>query len=139
MGAPGPPHGATPRVLVTSAASTLGQDRVVDWCARLVLGQERADDPDLTWLGGTEDWLPYWRRVWGARGLLYVWNDQALGAVAAALGDEHWRVREMGLKVVRARRLTVLTGEVAGLRDDENGRVRAAAERALTALGRVTG
>jgi len=127
----GPPRGASPRVLLASAAESLGEQVVVDWCVRLVLGQERPDDPDLAWLGGTEDWLPYWRRVWGARGLLYAWDDGAVGAVAAALSDEHWRVREMGLKVVRAHGLSQLTGEVADLRADENGRVRAAAERAL--------
>lgn len=121
-------------MLLASAATTLGEDRVVDWCARLIRGQERADDPDLAWLGGTEDWLPYWRRVWGARGLLYVWDDSALEAIATALDDEHWRVREMGLKVVRAHVLTRLTGEAADLREDPNARVRAAAERALAAM-----
>lgn len=104
------------------------------WCARLVLGQERADDPDLAWLGGTEEWAPYWRRVWGARGLLYVWDTSALDAVALALTDEHWRVREMGLKVVRAQGLSELTGEVVALREDGNARVRAAAERALQSV-----
>lgn len=130
----GPPRGAHPRVLLASAAATLGKDHVVDWCVRLILGQERPDDPDLAWLGGTDDWLPYWRRVWGARGLLYVWDYHALDTVSTALTDEHWRVREMGLKVVRAHHLTALAGEAAELRDDQNTRVRAAAERALEAL-----
>ncbi|WP_256837878.1 hypothetical protein [Ornithinimicrobium faecis] len=130
----GPLRGAHPRVLLASAADTLGEDRAVDWCARLILGQERSDDPDLAWLGGTEDWPDYWRRVWGARGLLYVWDDGALEAIATALADEHWRVREMGLKVVRAHGLSGLTGETAELREDTNARVRAAAERALAAM-----
>lgn len=130
----GPPRGAHPRVLLASAAQVLGAEVVVDWCARLVRGQDRPDDPDLAWLGGTEDWAPYWRRVWGARGLLYVWDPGAVEAVAAALSDEHWRVREMGLKVVRAQGLTEFTGETAALREDNNARVRAAAERALAVL-----
>lgn len=130
----GPPRGAHPRVLLASAATTLGKDRVVDWCVRLILGQEHPDDPDLAWLGGTEDWPAYWRRVWGARGLLYVWDNSAVAAVATALTDEHWRVREMGLKAIRTRALVSLTGEVAELREDDNARVRAAAERALVAL-----
>ncbi len=67
----------------------------------------------------------------GARGLLYVWADCAIDAVEVALADEHWRVREMGCKVVRVRGLDPLTGEVAPLREDRNARVRAAAERAL--------
>ena len=129
-----PPRGASPRVLLASAAETLGEEHVVAWCARLILEQEQSDDPDLAWLGGTEDWPDYWRRVWGARGLQYVWDSSALTAVAAALTDEHWRVREMGLKTVRAQGLTELTGDVADLREDENARVRAAAERALAAL-----
>lgn len=129
-----PPSGAHPRTLLASAVDQLGEREVVAWCCRLILGQERAEDPDLAWLGGTEDWLPYWRRVWGARGLLYAWHEDALEATAAALTDEHWRVREMGLKVVRAHDLTELTGEAAGLRDDDNARVRAAAERALRTI-----
>lgn len=57
-----------------------------------------------------------------------------LDAVAAALADKHWRVREMGLKVVRAQLLSELSGEAADLREDDNARVRAAAERALVAI-----
>jgi len=37
----------------------------------------------------------YWLRVWGARGLLYAWDDSARDTVLAALADESWRVREM--------------------------------------------
>lgn len=96
-----PPRGAHPRVLLAAAAQTLGEEEVVTWCARLLRGEDRPDDPDLAWLGGTDDWLPYWRRVWGARGLLYVWSDEALEAVAAGLSDPHWRVREAALRVVR--------------------------------------
>lgn len=46
-----PPRGATPRVLVASAAASLGEDAVVDWCERLIAGAERPDDPNLAWLG----------------------------------------------------------------------------------------
>ena len=126
-----PPRGAHPRVLLAAAAQTLGEEEVVTWCARLLRGEDRPDDPDLAWLGGTDDWLPYWRRVWGARGLLYVWSDEALKAVAAGLSDPHWRVREAALRVVRARGLDALVEEVAALLDDPNDRIRTAAERAL--------
>lgn len=129
-----PPYGATPRVLLASAARTMGEKQVVAWCCRLILGRERDDDPDLAWLGGAEDWPSYWRRVWGVRGLLYVWDADALDAVATALTDEHWRVREMALKVVRAHRLAPVADEAVALRDDKNARVRSAAERALAAL-----
>ncbi len=129
-----PPRGATPRVLLAAAVTTMGEEQVVAWCGRLILGRERDDDPDLAWLGGTEEWPPYWRRVWGTRGLLYVWDADALHPVATALTDEHWRVREMALKVVRAQHLAPLAGQAADLRHDENARVRSAAERALGAL-----
>lgn len=129
-----PPRGAHPRVLLASAVQALGEPAVVAWCVRLIRSRELDTDPDLAWLGGTEDWAAYWRRVWGARGLLYVWDDAATSAVATALDDEHWRVREMGCRVVARHRLRVLTGEVAGLADDPSDRVRAAAGRALQRL-----
>jgi HEAT repeat protein len=56
----------------------------------------------------------------------------------AALGDEHWRVREMAAKVVARRKLGDAVEAVAALRADPVPRVRAAAERAtviLTAAG----
>jgi hypothetical protein len=131
----GPPRGAHPRVLLATAVQVHGQPAVIDWCVRLIRGRELDTDPDLAWLGGTEDWAPYWRRVWGARGLLYVWAEGATDAVATALGDEHWRVREMACRVAARHRLSVLTGEIAGLTDDPNDRVRTAAQRALRRLG----
>ncbi len=94
----GPPRGAHPRVLLAAAAEQFGDREVVAWCGRLVTGEDRSQDPDLGWLGGTEDWPSHWRRVWGARGLLYVWDDAALETVARALADKHWRVREMACK-----------------------------------------
>ncbi len=114
----------------------MGEERVVDWCCRLISGEGRPDDPDLGWLGGTEAWLPYWRRVWGARGLLYVWDDSpaTIEAVGRAMSDDHWRVREMGCKVVRARQVEDLFAETEELRRDEHPRVRAAAERAIRVL-----
>lgn len=133
-----PPRGAHPRVLLAAAAEQLGPAQVVAWCCRLASGEDRATDPDLAWLGGSEDWPAYWRRVWGARGLLYVWDDSAgvVAALAAAVGDEHWRVREMALKVVRARRLQQLDSQVVAALADGHPRVRAAATRALAALDR---
>lgn len=130
---PGPSH---PRILLNSAAARMGEAFVTDWCCRLILGAERPDDPDLGWLGGTAEWTPYWRRVWGARGLLYVWEDSvdATAAIRIALSDEHWRVREMACKVIRARSLDELFDEVMVLLDDEHPRVRAAADRARRRL-----
>jgi HEAT repeat protein len=80
----------------------------------------------------------YWRRVWGARGLLHAWDGRAESAVVEAMTDEHWRVREMAAKVVARHKVGAALDAVAALRGDPVPRVRAAAERAvimLTAAG----
>lgn len=111
---------------------------MVDWCCRLIMAEEREDDPHLGWLGGSEDWLPYWRRVWGTRGLLYAWDtgstERVTRALASAMADEHWRVREMACKVVKARNLHDLAEPTAGLLSDSHPRVRSAATRASISL-----
>jgi HEAT repeat protein len=85
----------------------------------------------------------YWLRVWGARGLLWALgadgapaaDDAAvIGAVVAALGDEHWRVREMAAKVVARYRMDQAQPRIAGLLTDATPRVRIAAARALRLL-----
>ncbi|TAL44457.1 MAG: HEAT repeat domain-containing protein [Salinibacterium sp.] len=76
----------------------------------------------------------YWPELWGTRALLYVWDDSARPAVAAALGNQAWRVREMGARVAAARGLP-LVREVGMLVADEVARVRASAALALGALG----
>ncbi len=76
----------------------------------------------------------YWFRVWGARGLLWAWDDSATNAILAALDDESWRVREMGLKVVARHLLGDTFDAAAALRDDPVLRVREAARRALALL-----
>ncbi|MFY9888337.1 MAG: HEAT repeat domain-containing protein [Streptosporangiaceae bacterium] len=139
--------GLTPRQSVEFECARRGEPQVVAGCVALLLGQD-ADDDLLRALGGPnaemvlddgpEQRNQYWRRVWGARGLLYAWADHASGAVVAALGDEHWRVREMAAKVVARRKLGDAVEAVAALRADPVPRVRAAAERVtviLTAAG----
>ena len=85
--------------------------RFVDGCARLVRG-DYTDAGLITALGregaakffdGREHEDTYWFRVWGARGLLWAWDDSATPALLAAFGDEAWRVREMAAKVPRVR------------------------------------
>lgn len=76
----------------------------------------------------------YWPRVWGARGLLWVWDDAATGEVRLALTDDAWRVREMALKVIARHRVGDLVPEAAGACDDPVPRVRKAANRALLLL-----
>jgi hypothetical protein len=133
----------TPRQSVEIECARRGTAEVVAGCVALLQG-EAVDDDFILALGGPGghrvlDDGPaqrneYWRRVWGARGLLHAWTDEAAGAVVAALADEHWRVREMAAKVVAKRRIGSALDSVAVLRSDPVPRVRAAAERATVLL-----
>ncbi|UJP11003.1 HEAT repeat domain-containing protein [Microbacterium sp. KUDC0406] len=71
--------------------------------------------------------------MWALRAFLYVWDPTAEPAVLAAGHDEHWRIREMVVKVIRANALTSRESELLleQLTTDENHRVRTAAQRAL--------
>lgn len=96
-------------------------------------------------LGGHNAWsvvhgehkedLGYWTWVWAARALLYVWHDEVVPAVVRALDHEHWRVREMAAKVVAKRDVGAAADAAAALCTDDVARVRAAAARALGAVG----
>ena len=139
--------GLTPRQSVEFECARRGESALVAGCIDLLRGQE-VDDGLLFALGGPfassvihdgpRQRNQYWRRVWGARGLLYAWRPEAAEAVIAALADEHWRVREMAAKVIAKRRIGDALPELASLREDPVPRVRAAAERAtvvMTAAG----
>jgi HEAT repeat protein len=116
---------------------------VVAGCTQLLAGAD-ADEKLVMALGGpharrvldhgpdSDQW--YWLRVWAARGLLWVWDDNGLEALRHALGDPAWRVREMATKVVVRHLLGDLLTAVAELRADPVPRVRAAAGRALAVL-----
>ena len=133
----------TPRQSIELECARRGEDRVAAGCVALLRG-ESADDDLLRALAGpaAETVLndgpaqrnQYWRRVWGARGLLYAWADEASAAVTGVLADDHWRVREMAAKVVARRVIGDALEPVAVLREDPVPRVRAAAERALVVL-----
>lgn len=84
--------------------------------------------------GGEGGKQGHWPRIWAARGLLYVWEDRAAPAIAAATADEAWRVREMAAKVIARHRVDDALEAVTGLRADPVPRVRAAADRALARL-----
>jgi len=133
----------TPQQSVQIECARRGTARVVAGCVALLQGQDVDDDFVLALGGpgghrvlddGPAQRNQYWRRVWGARGLLYAWTDEADDAVVAALADEHWRVREMAAKVVAKRRIGAGLDSVAALRSDPVPRVRAAAERATVLL-----
>lgn len=136
----------SPRDLLARLAAHVGDARAAQLCAELLAAAEPGDHPEtLLYLGGEAarsvlegggGWQPYWSRVWGARGLLYVWDDSAARAVLDGLDDPAWRVAEMCLKVSARRGLPAGDGAVR-LADHELPRVRAAAVRALGACGDV--
>lgn len=133
----------TPRRSVELEIQRRGRDRVVSGARALVRGDEV--DPQLVLalggpparklLDGDVHLDDYWLRVWGARGLLWAWDDDALPEIRIALSDPAWRVREMALKVVARHGLDELVGLVAGLTQDPVVRVQQQAHRCLQLIG----
>jgi len=133
-----PERGARPQDLVATACELFGRERVIDWCAHLLSGRAGDADaqwPDISWLGGTIGWPDYWPRVWGARGLLHAGEPHDPRVVLDALGDPHWRVREMVLKVIRAHDIPDPRGLIDRVTDDPVARVRRQAWRTLGVPG----
>ena len=132
----------TPATRVADAVTILGEDGVVERAIALLAGFNVGDEFLLV-AGGTHaqgllDGAPplYWPEVWGARVLLYAWNDTATDAVLAGLQNRAWRVREMCTRVAAARNLPAAP-YLRELLTDDTARVRAAAARALGVLGTV--
>jgi len=134
--------------LVLELADHLGVRATVDICVELIEGADRNAHPDvMPYLTGVvfdeespkfypAQWKDYWVRTWGARGLLYVWDDPAAPAVVAGLDDEHWRPAEMCLKVSTKRELGEAGPRAAELAvTGELPRVRVQALRALGTVG----
>jgi hypothetical protein len=135
--------GLTPQQSIEIECARRGREQVIDGCVALLRGREVDYDLIMALAGpaglvvindGPARRNQYWARVWGARGLLYAFDERATDAVIEALGDEHWRVREMAAKVIARHKLGVALPAVAELRDDPVPRVRAASERALVVL-----
>ena len=136
----GVPVDAPIEARLTAAVAKYGEREVVDRAVALVSGAN-AGEEFLLWVGGRHargilDGAPplYWPEVWGARTLLHVWDPSAAVAVVASLADGAWRVREMCLRVVAERAVDAST-QARALLTDEVPRVRAAAARALGAVG----
>ena len=131
-----------PRARIEAEVARRGLGAVVSGCVTLVRGGTVDEDlvrvlggpgaPGFMGTGRPQD--EYWLRVWGARGLLWAADDSARPAVADALRDEHWRVREMALKVIARHHWGDLIEEVAACGDDPVPRVRAASARTLRVL-----
>ena len=133
--------------LVRELAGHCGEPAVVGLCVELLQGADREDHlAELPYLTGLSFepgsprrdpavWHDYWVRSWGARGLLYVWDEDASGAVLAGLSDPHWRPAEMCLKVATRREVGGAGDAARTLSTHELPRVRAQALRALGAVG----
>lgn len=80
-------------------------------------------------------WGDYWVRTWGARGLLYVWEDVATPSIVAGLADEHYRPAEMCLKVAIRHEVAGTGDGAALLARHELSRVRVHALRCLGMTG----
>ena len=134
--------------LIAELADHLGVRATVGVCLDLLGGADRLGHlSELAYLTGlpfaagsaTLDpgrWPDYWVRTWGARGLLYVWTDDAAPGVVSGLGDEHWRPAEMCLKVATKHEIGEAGPRAAVLAvEGELPRVRVQALRTLGAVG----
>lgn len=130
--------------LIRDLDAAVGRARFVDVCVDLLSGADRASYvPELRYLAGSsregfldrESWKDYWVRTWGARGLLYCWDDRAGDAVVRGLGDEHYRPAEMCLKVSARHDVAGAGPGAAALTRHELARVRANAVRTLGVVG----
>ncbi len=134
----------TPATRVSAAIASLGEAEVVERAIALLAGFNAGEDFLLVAGGehakGILDGAPplYWPEVWGARVLLYAWNDTAVDAVTAGLQNRAWRVREMCARVVGSRVLLAAASVLRELLTDDVARVRAAGARALGEVGDVT-
>src|SRR5271155_4636998 len=104
--------GMTPRQSIEAECARRGASAVVAGCVDLLAGGDPEDEDLLMALAGpmARHVLdghagPYWFRVWGARGLLWAWEESATPAVVRATADEAWRVREMAAKVIARHRV----------------------------------
>ncbi|MGZ4427682.1 MAG: HEAT repeat domain-containing protein [Nocardioidaceae bacterium] len=133
---------ALPGALIGELRSRLDEPEAARRCADLLDGADPAVYADLLpYLAGRPGasyfdggWQPYWPQVWGARGLLYVWDEAATPVVLRHCTDDAWRVTEMCLKVSVKRELPAADAAVLAARH-ELPRVRAVAMRVLGACG----
>jgi HEAT repeat protein len=134
--------GVRPRDSIEAECGRRGAPAVVAGCVRLADGDDA--DPALVmalggpaagrFLDGSIRPDSYWLRVWGLRGLLWVWDDSAAPVTITALTDESWRVREMAAKVTAKHLVGDALPILAGMRGDPVERVRRATDRAIRLL-----
>jgi hypothetical protein len=136
------PLAATPAERIRWGVARWGEAELVHACAAVLRG-EPPDAEVLLCIGGRGadtmqakglD-LVYWPKTWAARALLYAWREEAGPAVVTALADPAWRVREMCAKVCALREVGAAADALGPLLADPVPRVRAAAARAVGAVG----
>lgn len=125
---------------LASAVERYSEPGVVERALSLLAGNNEGED-FLLFVGGEHaqgilDGAPvlYWPELWGARALLYVWDETAAPVIIETLSNPAWRVREMGARVSAARELPAAS-ELTELLADQVPRVRVAAARALATVG----
>jgi hypothetical protein len=139
-----------PAARVRLLTDRIGVQAVAHWASDLLTAgcaPDHPDRPSILWLGGDHDAAlvaqhqltdpvhVYWTRVWAARALLHSWSPSATGAVALALANPAWRVREMAAKVARRDGIGQPADALAALCGDPYARVRAAAVSSLGVVG----
>ncbi|MDN5894602.1 MAG: HEAT repeat domain-containing protein [Nocardioides sp.] len=126
--------------LILELAGHLGEPATVALACDLLGGAgPAAYGQEIVYLTGHEHahvgWADYWPRVWGARALLYVWEESAAPAVLDGTRDEAWRVAEMCLKVSTRHELAGAGDAAVALATHELPRVRGQAIRFLGVAG----
>ena len=134
----------SPQQLLARLEAHVGTAAAAVLCAEVLAAAHPQEHPEtVRFLGGPAGdvvlaggpgWPSYWSKVWGARGLLYVWDEAAAPAVLDGLREDAWRVAEMCLKV-STRRLLPCGDDAVRLAGHELPRVRATSIRALAACG----
>lgn len=140
---------AHPRALLAEGVSDYGIHTVIDTCLTLIDGHDEYDllAMPLTYLGGARArgqldrgdlalrGQDHWPRAWGVRGLMYAWLPYAGTGIVTALGDQHWRVRELAAKVVDRHRIAEAAAALLPLLSDDSAQVQVAAIRASATVG----
>lgn len=125
---------------VELAAAHFGEAELISRAIGLLEGRNEGEEM-LLFAGGRHaqgilDGAPalYWPELWGARIFLYRWDASAVASVISGMSNQAWRVREMCLRVCALRMVGDVPAFAARL-SDPNARVRAAAIRAIAAVG----
>jgi HEAT repeat protein len=136
---------ASVREAVAGLCGRFGEAAVTEACTDLLGGAPPESHAELAAGLSAHDatveelrargWRDYWWRTWGARGLLYVWSEDAASAVVRGLADPHWRPAEMCLKVAAAREVAEAADGAVALAGHRLPRMRASAVRALGLVG----